>query len=40
MNCVKMNCVKMNCVKRLYRDSRIKYGMGVQTIAHSADPSD
>ena len=37
--CVKMNCVKMNCVKRLYRDSRIKYGMGVQTIAHSADPS-
>lgn len=30
--CVKMNCAKMNCAKRLYRDSRIKYGMGCKPL--------
>ena len=38
MNCVKMNCVKMNCVKRLYRDSRIKYGMGCKPLRTAQTP--
>ena len=36
--CVKMNCVKMNCAKRLYRDSRIKYGMGCKPLCTAQTP--
>lgn len=35
---VKMNCVKMNCAKRLYRDSRIKYGMGCKPLRTAQTP--
>ena len=38
MNCVKMNYVKMNCAKRLYRDSRIKYGMGCKPLCTAQTP--
>ena len=38
MNCVKMNCAKMNCAKRLYRDSRIKYGMGCKPLRTAQTP--
>ena len=36
--CVKMNCAKMNCAKRLYRDSRIKYGMGCKPLRTAQTP--
>lgn len=36
--CVKMNYVKMNCAKRLYRDSRIKYGMGCKPLRTAQTP--
>ena len=35
---VKMNCVKMNCAKRLYRDSRIKYGMRCKPLRTAQTP--
>lgn len=37
-NCAEAVCVKMNCVKRLYRDSRIKYGMGCKPLRTAQTP--
>lgn len=37
-NCAEAVCVKMNCVKRLYRDSRIKYGMGCKPLCTAQTP--
>lgn len=36
--CVKMNCVKMICAKRLYRDSRVEYGMGCKPLRTAQTP--
>lgn len=37
-NCAEGVCVKMNCAKRLYRDSRIKYGMGCKPLRTAQTP--
>lgn len=37
-NCAEAVYVKMNCAKRLYRDSRIKYGMGCKPLRTAQTP--
>lgn len=37
-NCAETVCVKMNCAKRLYRDSRVEYGMGCKPLRTAQTP--
>lgn len=37
-NCAEAVCLKTNCAKRLYRDSRIKYGMGCKPLRTAQTP--